>query len=659
MVEILFPQDIEYQDPFIGAKTKNLKKLLDAGFMVPDFVAISADEVDLCRKDKKHLDAVAEMIQKVFPEDSYAVRSSALNEDGEHHSFAGQYHTEIDVAPGMLIEALWKVCHFRPRGKEDERVSIIIQRYIPADFSWVCFTRNPGGFFEALIEYHRGIGEDIVGGKINPQRKVFLLSRHETIEWCSTKVFQKIESLFHLPQDIEWCIRAGELFILQSRPITTLTREKYEAILLCETSLPQWDFFYEKNEISEIAPRPTPLTFSLLEKIYAEDGPIARVYKKHHIFYNSQDFLKIVWNELFVDREKELKTLFPAFSLLNPERKQRFATFRGIVSTIWNIGAMIFLREDASIITRLVDRMEGDSRKYTLEESLDQFLSDYALIFETNLFAAKWVKKMEVLLRREPISLSDILQSDPKIFSSYQEMECTLLPWESFSGNILEFSERGATHNMNQDRYTPQSIIVWWKNLPSWKQNAYGMTISKAIAFARYREYARILMLKNKSILLSSLEKKKWGLSEDQIYFSTLDEHVQNQESNETEERIKVYKKYKNLTLPNTLTSYVSLEEKADENLGLSSGIAIGVLVERAMIQSVEWPKILFTQILSPDLAEYFESIAGIVSEKWGMLSHLAILARESHIPVVISSESHTLWTKIRLDGETGKIEQL
>lgn len=659
MVEILFPHDIRYDDPTIGAKTKHLKKLLDAGFMVPDFVAISADEVDLCRKNKQRRKEVAELIQKVFPEDSYAVRSSALNEDGEYHSFAGQYHTEIDAAPDMLIEALWKVCHFRPPGKEDERVSIIIQRYISADFSWVCFTRNPSGFFEALVEYHRGIGEDMVGGKINPQRKAFLLSRPENIEWCSTEVFQKIESLFHFPQDIEWCIRAGELFILQSRPITTLARDKYEAILLCEAGLPRWDFFYEKTEISEIAPRPTPLTFSLLEKIYAEDGPIAQVYKKHHIVYHSQDFLKIFWNELFVDREKELKTLFPAFSFLNAERKQRFATFRGIFSTIWNIGAMIFLREDTSVITRLVDRMEGDSRKYTLEESLGNFLSDYALIFETNLFAAKWVKKMEVLLRREPISLSDILQSDPKIFSSYQEMECNISSWDYFSGNILEFSERGKTQNIDQEPHTPENVMAWWESLPSWKKNTYGMTLSKAISFARYREYARILMLKNKSILLSSLEKEKWGLSGDHLYFSTFDEHLYNQENKERAERIKAYEKYQKFHFPNTLTSFLSLEKNVHAHLGLSSGIATGVLVERAMLDSVEWHKILFTQILSPDLAEYFENIEGIVSEKWGMLSHLAILARESHIPVVVSSESYALWTKIRLDGDTGKIERI
>lgn len=659
MVEILFPNDIRYDDPTIGAKTKHLKKLLDAGFMVPDFIAISADEVDLYRKDKKQLKQVAELIQKSFPENSYAVRSSALNEDGERHSFAGQYHTDVDVAPDMLMQAIWNVCDFRPRGKEDERVSIIIQRHISADFSWVCFTRNPSGFFEALIEYHRGIGEDIVGGKINPHRKVFLLSRPENIEWCSTEVFQKIESLFHFPQDIEWCIRAGELFVLQSRPITTLAREKYEAILLCEASLPRWDFFYEKNEISEIASRPTPLTFSLLEKIYAEDGPIAQVYKKHHIVYHSQDFLKIFWNELFVDREKELKTLFPAFSLLNPERKQKFTTFRGIVSTLWNIGAMIFLREDTSVIVRLGDHMEVDSRKYTLKESLEHFLSNYALIFETNLFAAKWVKKMEILLRWESVSLIDILQSDPKIFSSYQEIPFKIPSWESFSGNILEFSERGITRNIDQERHTPEKVIIWWESLSSWKKNTYGMTLSKAISFARYREYARILMLKNKSILLASLEKGKGGLSEDRICFSTLDEYLHKKENKERAVRIKAYEKYQNFNLPNTITSFLSLEKNTHVHLGLSSGIVTGVLVERAMLDSVEWPKILFTQILSPDLAEYFESIEGIVSEKWGMLSHLAILARESHIPVVVSSESYRLWTKIRLDGDTGKIERI
>lgn len=82
---------------------------------------------------------------------------------------------------------------------------------------------------------------------------------------------RKIEEFFSFPQDIEWCIKDTKLYILQSRSITTISDEQYQSILLVQKEIPtNMHFFLQKNELSEIAPNPTPLTLSLIEKVYAK-----------------------------------------------------------------------------------------------------------------------------------------------------------------------------------------------------------------------------------------------------------------------------------------------------------------------------------------------------------------------------------------------------
>ena len=70
---------------------------------------------------------------------------------------------------------------------------------------------------------------------------------------------------------------------------------------------------------------------------------------------------------------------------------------------------------------------------------------------------------------------------------------------------------------------------------------------------------------------------------------------------------------------------------------------------------------ILYTKILSADLVESFPYIQGIVSEKGGLLSHLAIMARESSIPVITNFNLHAsnikLGDKIILDANSGTVK--
>lgn len=190
---------------------------------------------------------------------SYAVRSSATVEDGAKNSWAGQFESYINVSATHLEKAV-KNCWasmFTPRvrsyskniiGVNAIEMAVVVQESIAADVSGVCFTQNvfSGEKQSLVIEAVFGAGEDLVSGKITPDRYMVerktniiieaeinpqsrkgvsrerawqqKLSGAEIIEL--TKLAMKIEKTFGFPCDIEWCKKGSHFYILQSRPIT-------------------------------------------------------------------------------------------------------------------------------------------------------------------------------------------------------------------------------------------------------------------------------------------------------------------------------------------------------------------------------------------------------------------------------------------------------
>jgi len=80
--------------------------------------------------------------------------------------------------------------------------------------------------------------------------------------------------------------------------------------------------------------------------------------------------------------------------------------------------------------------------------------------------------------------------------------------------------------------------------------------------------------------------------------------------------------------------------------------------VDLESLHTVEGKKILITKILSPDLVQFFPKIEGILSEEGGLLSHLAIMAREEGIPVIsgFSLGKIKRGDTVEMDGGTGTV---
>ena len=114
-------KNIENQSKNYGAKANNLLKLKSNGFDIPEFTIIPADyltsllshDVDINKSQIRNYKFNDTFIEEIFSnlgESSYvAVRSSALNEDGNQNSFAGQYETKLFVTKSTFNQALVSV----------------------------------------------------------------------------------------------------------------------------------------------------------------------------------------------------------------------------------------------------------------------------------------------------------------------------------------------------------------------------------------------------------------------------------------------------------------------------------------------------------------------------------------------------------------------
>ncbi|WP_040484342.1 glycerol-3-phosphate acyltransferase [Lyngbya aestuarii] len=231
-----------------GAKASRLSQLKRAGFKVPSGWVLPAFKL------KTQTSPKLSHFSLPIPNANLPliVRSSAIGEDSENNSAAGQYQTIGPVTTETeLIEAIdccrqsyWSseaISYRRQRQIPDEGIAILIQPYISSKAAGVMFSRHPlDGSTKVIIEALPGGAESVVGGKFTPLhleidftnlkskkemsnvlKNSSLLPRNIIAELV--KLAQDIEVFYHgLPQDIEWGWDEENIWILQSRPITNL-----------------------------------------------------------------------------------------------------------------------------------------------------------------------------------------------------------------------------------------------------------------------------------------------------------------------------------------------------------------------------------------------------------------------------------------------------
>ena len=280
MTDVLWLGAADAHEPAtVGGKAASLSRLAAEHAVPPGFVLT----VDALRTAAPELTrgALPEWLRACLAE-SYstlghgrvAVRSSAIDEDGAAHSFAGQHATFLNVEGLEAIERAVVDCFasaftehaiaYRTRvgsPLDDIGIAILVQSQVAADSSAVVFSANPvsRSLEEIVINATYGLGESIVGGTATPDtfvvRKADLEIVARTIgpkdlmtvpvpggtrEYETPALLRgrpsvtdeqivalaelalQLELGLGMPVDIECALQDGVVFLLQCRPITTL-----------------------------------------------------------------------------------------------------------------------------------------------------------------------------------------------------------------------------------------------------------------------------------------------------------------------------------------------------------------------------------------------------------------------------------------------------
>lgn len=311
----------------IGGKARNLYRLKELGMNVPSWIVIPQETLLSFIPEEKRSESYAAIVQFIeqldipeslltglleyFPStDYFAVRSSAIDEDGSDFSFAGQFESELFVTRQNLAEKIKKVWIsafsdrvFQYRNtnhlKQSFGLAVIVQQMIPAEVAGVAFGINPvsGNRNEQLISAVFGLGEGLVSGELDADNfhvhgteitrqlvtktEQILLDTKELTGTVKTTVPVEKQSastlsdqkILHLksilltcakaygkPQDMEFAVFQNEIYLLQTRPITNLNR-----IPDLSGDYILWD---NSNIIESYPGVTTPLTFSFISKSY-------------------------------------------------------------------------------------------------------------------------------------------------------------------------------------------------------------------------------------------------------------------------------------------------------------------------------------------------------------------------------------------------------
>jgi len=252
-----------------GSKAAGLGEATRGGLPVPPGVALSGPVVEAvaCGEDGA-IKEVAESVRSLAG--PFAVRSSAVGEDGADASFAGQHVTLLNVpSAAELTDAVresWWSANSDSAITDRQRtglfvrpsVGVVVQALLDPDVAGVMFTQNPiNGADERVIEASWGLGEAVVAGRVIPDnyrvarsgevlertcgfKKIAIRRAAEggTVEEqvpaaeveCSclsdaqlaelNRLAERCEQVYGEGRDIEWAIAGGQLYLLQCRPVT-------------------------------------------------------------------------------------------------------------------------------------------------------------------------------------------------------------------------------------------------------------------------------------------------------------------------------------------------------------------------------------------------------------------------------------------------------
>lgn len=680
-----------------------------------------------------------------------AVRSSATAEDGQDHAWAGQLDSFLNTTEADLLQKVqfcWASL-FTPRAifyrfekglyTTQISVAVVVQKMINSEISGIAFSVHPvtEDFNQLIIEAGFGLGEAIVSGSVTPDsyvvekvpRKIIDINVYTQSralyrvdsggnEWKEVKepqassqvlneaqiselseIILGIEKHYGFPCDIEWAFEGGKFYIVQSRPITTLsvkitqnntgginpTDYHFFGLWKC-TLFPDW--YWTKWLVPEYA-----------EKIGLElsDGGIfvinggnfftkksvietIRQYAKSIIESNDKNklvTLKKLADDIYADSLKRAEQL----SLEKPTENnvREMAELGQHIMFPWCFGYILSEVFDEFLIPA------AENAGIKLED-----ISSLLPPFRTPLMDAqdnlRSIKKVleekgfwKILLEDSGKAVEQI-QKDAEVSKLIKEHSSkygwtTVINLAGEDPSLEQIIDQ-ITHipALNHQKHTPKTI----------KELSFLIECAESTAYLRQTGVEYFSIYSRFAIKLFQAASKKLGITYRELLDLNLGEIIAGINGGDVKEIIKrrTGDKWAIYSMPDNQEPFVIDDLKVLEylasvmipkaqtsddgsirgqigNKGIGKG-KVKVILSLEDFHKMETGDVLVTTMTTPDFVPLMQKSVAVITDIGGLLCHAAIISRELNTPCVIGTKFATQLLKdgdmVEVDADSGLV---
>lgn len=605
---------------------------------------------------------IGDAVTGYLGEGPVAVRSSALAEDTAGISFAGLHESYINIVgtPAVLdhVKLVWaslwsdRALLYRQELGLDVTASamaVVVQKLLAGEASGVVFSRSPNNPGQAVIEAVYGLNQALVDGEVEPDRWIVERRSRKVVSHSAAErlrhmvstpagvamvdlpadarrrpplgagdveavldVALRAEDRFGAPQDVEWTISGGHIYVLQSRPITTLASESHDdrswylsltrsfenlkglRTKIEDQVLPGMDAEATRLAQVELGEISDAELAGELNRRSAIQAKWAKVYRDECIpFAHGMRLFGQIYNDIIRPQDAyEFMTLLSSQSTLSLERNR----------LLEQMAAQVRAEPD---LARVLEA-GGPSGAYEgFNVMLDDFLARFGLLSSIAL-----EKTRDMNLRKQTMGLVLELASGEAVGPRPSAPDRAALE-EAYIA-AFDASRRSMAANL----------------------------LDLARASYRLRDDDNIYLSRIEAELDRALEAARSRLA------SRLDEDLALAGGPEISKALRqpgyvpVVVAPKPASVPESRAAGRDLNLKARQLTGQPAGPGIGtgrarIVVDQASLFAFKKGEVLVCDAIEPEMTFVVPLAAGIVERRGGMLIHGAIIAREYGIPCV------------------------
>ena len=721
-----------------GSKAARLGELIEAGYNVPDGFVFTGEIINRTRAqaDTPLLDGaemqIVDRLWKKLRTEQVAVRRSAVYNDSKNSGSTGAYETILDVSRDDLESTVEKVyysfrtaahTHFPTMHRADAEPGrggggVVVQKMVPAEFSGVMFTEHPGTTGKMIVELVNGPGTDLVTGSVTPFTCVFGKLSGEMLEDDSSKAVAplalepllmlglELEAKFDRPQAIEWAYASGKFYLLQARDITHSIgdgcslknlaeheRRKLLQILLSERrrvrKIQLFDpdeVAYEKNEISELLPRPTPLSADFMQRVWSVGGSRELACKDlgvpYTVCHSSVPYINTVFGWTYVNKHEKIKRMGNG-----PGAVTSYRLIKNVENTFDHFHEEFLPQFKTDMIERDTIAMQSLS----LEEAISlfrswtkRFVDQTGFVAERiNISAEIHLKSALDKLKAVSLELTQYLNvhEDTVVSSAMSLLAGDSISEEAIEQFVLSFGHRAPLdYELAQPRFAEDMNLVQ-QHIERSKQNsskllveplakldnhkALQRRVKRARDFMRLKEEARhhclIELAQIRKLLLCidhklQLDGRIFQLTIDEV-IELADPDAHPQLMRTADQRLEATMAWKSLQPPATLLirdlermdlltgafpCVVRKGKLAGKRVAGEKEVVgtVRVITDADQIHTLKPGEILVTQVIDSEWYPLYAEMRGIITQGGGWLSDAAIVAREFDLPTIVGINS-------------------